>query len=461
MNLIDKRSRQLQSIFQTLQQTPLTALRQMLTDQVILRACNEVRHFFRRRKYGPVITVLHFLLKAVQREESFAATWQELWTSALAESNHVKHSVNSSAICQARSRLPMPVFDKLLKQFLGTGSQTFSDWHGFRLLALDCSTVSMPRQAQLFAHFGAHKARTTIVRYPLATCCTLLSVGCSSILDYRLRPFDPGELNTADPLLNQLGSGDLLLADRRYAGSPTMARLARQNCNFLMRKNARLIVENLPVVKRLGKNDFLTDIPMSKPARKVDPSLPKSVRVRIFRVRMSLPGGKHINDWFVTSLTDAKQFSPRKLACLYHLRWQIETSFLEFKVWFGADILRSKTVDNIYKEFAAHVLAYQLVRRLMAQAAKRHNKKPTEISFLNAARWVVSFSTRMSVMPVVRLPEMYDRLLEAIAWTEIDVRPHRLEPRAITREKKHYGRLKIPRQQWKKNFLKENQKCLS
>jgi len=63
-----------------LRQCPLVALREMLTDADILETCQAYGHTFRRRRYGPVVTVLHFLAQALQRESSFAATWQQLWT---------------------------------------------------------------------------------------------------------------------------------------------------------------------------------------------------------------------------------------------------------------------------------------------------------------------------------------------------------------------------------------------
>lgn len=228
-----------------------------------------------------------------------------------------------------------------------------------------------------------------------------------------------------------------------------------------MRKNARLIVERLPVVKQLGRDDFITNIPMSKPARKLDPSLPEKVRVRMFRARWTSPAGEKVHEWFVTSLTDPKRFGPKQMATLYHQRWRIETSFEEFKIVFGADVLRSKTVNNIYKEFRAHVLAYQLVRRLIVEAAAKHRKNPTHISFLHAARWVISFCSRMSVAPAWKLPRMYQHLLDALASTEIAIRPGRLEPRALTREWKHYPHLRTTRSQWRNQRLKENKKCLS
>ncbi len=436
-----------------LRESPLVALRQMLPDDEILRACDAVGHEYRNRLYGPVVTVFHFLLQAIQREESFAATWPSLWSPVCAEFGLGDVDFNSSAWSQARSRFPKGALDVLNRKACATDEPHFSYWMGFRLLAMDGTTVSMPRDPGLFAHFGAHHARTTTVRYPLGTLCSLLSVGNSLVVDYRFGPFDPGEKRTATPLMENLRPGDLLLIDRGFSGAPTLARVRGRGAHFLVRMNARLIVERLPVIQRLGRDDFITEIPVGKDAREEDPALPEKVRVRIFQARWETPAGERLAGWFVTSLEDRVRFSPKKLARLYHGRWQMETSYLEFKVLFHADVLRSKTVDNVEKEMAAHVLAYQLVRRLIVQAAAKHKKKPTEISFLNAARWVICFSALMSVAPIRKLPTMHGRLLDAIASTEIDVRPGRLEPRALTREWKHYPHLRMSRPEWRKRRL--------
>ncbi len=77
------------------------------------------------------------------------------------------------------------------------------------------------------------------------------------------------------------------------------------------------------------------------------------------------------------------------------------------------------------------MLAYQLVRRLMAAAAAKHWKKPTEISFLNAARWTLGFSKIMSMARTEDMPLLYERLLRAIAASKADVDPGRIETRAV------------------------------
>jgi hypothetical protein len=191
----------------------------------------------------------------------------------------------------------------------------------------------------------------------------------------------------------------------------------------------------------------------STPARKKDPSLPDTVAVRLFRATWRSPTGERVTEWFVTSLVDGRVFTKLKLAMLYHERWRIETSYAEFKQTFHANVLRSKTTDNIYKEMAAHVLAYQLVRRLMATAAAKHGKRPAALSFINAARWTASFSHAMSSAKTQDLPLLHERLLKTIAASEVDVRPGRIEPRAVARERKHYPSLRQSRAAWRDGRL--------
>jgi hypothetical protein len=444
-----------EEIRRRLRQSPLGAVRDLLPDRAILEACHACGHRFRRRQYDPVVTVLHYLAQALQREESFAATWHDLWAPAAADVPAVALvRPDPSALTHARTRLPLAVLQTLVARAIRQSGDPAVRWRGLRLLALDGTTVSMPRATPLFEHYGAHRARTTAVRYPLARFCTLLAVGTSTIVDYRFGPFTTTETAMATQMIAGVGPGDLVLADRYFAGSPTLARLLARGARFLMRKNARLQVARLPVVRRLGREDWIVDLPMNKPARRQDPTLPESVRVRVFRATWTTPAGERLSEWFVTSLLDAKRFRRRTLANLYHQRWRVETSYQEFKQTFHADVLRSKTVATVEKEFAAHVLAYQLVRQLIVAAAAKHRQKPTEVSLLGAARLVVRFSHHMAAAPAWALPVYYERLLDAIAAQKVDVRPGRLEPRALTREWKHYPHLRTTRSAWRNQRLR-------
>jgi len=443
-----------EEITRLLRESPLVPLRQMLSDRKILAACHRAGYDdYRCRRNDPVVTVQQLLLQAIQRELSFAATCPELAAPLLATRVGAS-GFTSAATSQARSRLPKAVLEDLVTQACHVYAEPeFERWQGYRLLALDTTAVSMPDEPALREHFGVHRAKTTPTQYPLASAAFLLVVGTSLIQAHGFGPFDPGEMSVAQPLLRYVGPGDLLLYDRHYAGSPFIARLRARGADFLGRKNARLKVDRLPLLKRLGKHDFITEIPMDKPARVKDLTLPEKVRVRIFKAAWRTPSGEKVTEWSVTSLQDARRFKPAQLAALYHKRWQVETSFLEFKQTFHADVLRSKTVGNIEKEFLAHILAYQLVRRVMVQAARKHHQKPCEISFTQATRWVLVFSALMRAAPTAHPPALYQCLLDTVAGALINVRPGRLEPRALRRERKHYPYLRMLRSLWRQRRL--------
>lgn len=453
---IDHRDVELEEIRTRLREAPLGAIRQMLPDSDILGACREHGYEWRKRVYGPVTTVFHFLAQAIQREESFAATWQELWTPLAAEFPGVaEEGPAHSALTHARARFPKEVMATLARRACRVTPDGGARWKGLRLRAIDGTTGSMPREDELFRHFGRHNTKHGPTRFPLARFVSLLDVETCTIMGYRFGPHTTSEIEMAMDLIDLLGPGDLALLDRGFTGSPTMARIRARGADFLGRKNARLDPDKAKVIDRLGRDDFIVELPMSKPARQKDPSLPDTVTVRLFRATWRSPTGERVTEWFVTSLMDSKRFTKRKLAILYHERWRIETSYAEFKQAFHSDVMRSKTTDNIYKEMAAHVLAYQLVRRLMAAAAAKYGKRPTALSFLNAARWTASFSHAMSSARTQDLPLLHERLLRAIAASDVDVRPGRIEPRAVARERKHYPSLRQPRAAWREARLRK------
>ena len=359
-------------------------------------------------------------------------------------------AVKTSAFTHARTRLPVKAMTTLAEWSCREAHAAPVTWKGLRLRAFDGTTVSMPGEPDLIEHFGLHNTKHGPTRYPLARLVSLLDIGECRFAGCRFGPHRTGEISTARELMPLVEPCDLILIDRGFTGSPTMARIRARNAHFLGRKNARLKVEKVKIVKKLGRKDWIVELPVSIPARKEDPALPATVTVRLFKAQWRAPSGARVTEWFVTSLMDPVEFPRKVLAALYHERWTIETSYREFKRVFHSDVLRSKTVGNVYKEMAGHVVAYQLVRGVMVDAARRRAKKPTAVSFVNAARWVLGFSRIMAYARVEELPRLYEIMLDVIAADEVDVRPGRMEPRAIRREWKHYPCLRMTRAEWRR-----------
>ena len=106
-------------------------------------------------------------------------------------------------------------------------------------------------------------------------------------------------------------------------------------------------------------------------------------------------------------------------------------------------ILRGKTPEMVHKEIWVHVFAYNLIRKIMAQAAIYHKKNPRELSFRLAIQLIDTF--RQSGILLKNNYEIYLELLNAIAYKKIGNRPGRREPRRIKRRPKAFPRLQKAR----------------
>ena len=121
------------------------------------------------------------------------------------------------------------------------------------------------------------------------------------------------------------------------------------------------------------------------------------------------------------------------------------------------DVLRCKTPGLVRKGLWTHVLAYNLIRTVMAQAAGRHGIEPRSISFKGALQTLEAFQPAIALRgePDSALRRgLYERLLDAVASHRVGDRPDRFEPRRRKRRPKPYDRLMKPRHEAKRALLK-------
>jgi hypothetical protein len=107
-------------------------------------------------------------------------------------------------------------------------------------------------------------------------------------------------------------------------------------------------------------------------------------------------------------------------------------------------------VSTDSKELWAHLLAYNLVRGLMAQAAREVNVLPLQLSFKGAVQAFNAFAAVWQAAGPSAREEVGQRLREAVAAHRVGDRPNRFEPRARKRRPKNYRLLKHPREEARK-----------
>ena len=104
----------------------------------------------------------------------------------------------------------------------------------------------------------------------------------------------------------------------------------------------------------------------------------------------------------------------------------------------------------------AHILAYNLIRTVMAQAAARHAIPPRSISFTGAMQTLEAFQPLLEFKATddaSRL-HLYHELLDAIASHRVADRPDRYEPRLKKRRRNYYDWLTEPRAKIKRKMAK-------
>src|SRR5438270_428346 len=201
--------------------------------------------------------------------------------------------------------------------------------------------------------------------------------------------------------------------------------------------------------RRLGANDYL--VVWAKPARPdwtdeaTYASLPAQLELRVVRVRVSQRGFRTRAFMVVTTLLHAAVYTAAELAALYRLRWQAELNLRSLKVTLGMDVLRCKSPAMVRKEVWAHLLAYNLIRGVLAQAADTHHREPRALSFDGAVQAVTTFAERLLDAEADSAEELYGWLLLTLGAHPVGDRPDRVEPRARKRRPKPYPLLTQPR----------------
>jgi hypothetical protein len=256
---------------------------------------------------------------------------------------------------------------------------------------------------------------------------------------------ETGEHALLRQLLGGLQSGDVLLGDCYYASFFLIAMLMQMGVDAVFPMHASRDCD-FRRGKRLGKKDHL--VSWKKPAKpkwmnlETYKEFPDTIMVREVAVSSGSQGFRAKTRVMVTTFVDAKEVTKTDLGDLYDCRWFVEISLKAIKETMGMDILRAKTPEMVRKEIWAHLLAYNLIRKIMAQAASRHGKNPRSLSFKCAMQFIYAFRRSGNLSED---SPAYEYLLRAIAHKAVGNRPGRSEPRMVKRRPKAFPRLQNPR----------------
>jgi hypothetical protein len=348
-----------------------------------------------------------------------------------------------SAFTQARQRLgeePMAyLFDCAASEWAMRSARAHA-WRSLAVFVIDGSTLRVPDSAENWEAFGGQLpgARAGSA-YPTVRLTALMAARSHLVAACEFGPYKKGEISLAANLWGKLPSASLVIGDRNFGTVRDLHRInsGGENRHWLVRAKQ----QRVQVLKKLGKDDDLVELVVTRSMRATGPELPAKLTMRALRYQR--PGFKPIT--LLTSLLDPKAYPAKELVALYHERWEIELGYDEIKTHMLSreEAIRSRTPDGVRQELWGILLAYNLVRVEMERAAAEAGVEPRRISFVNALSMIRNGWIIWSTEPVApgRIPEHLLDMRRHLAMLVLpERRSERRYPRVVKLKMSNYAK---------------------
>ncbi len=442
------------SVLSCLKSTDDLPFRNILSSEVISKNIGD--YTFRDRCYSLDITLWCFLSQVLSDDQSCQAAVARVIAYFASQGKNAP-SANTAAYSKARSRLPEELISNLAKESatqMEDASPSSWLWREKHIKLIDGSTLFMPDTFENQAEYPQMKNQKPGLGFPIARIVAIISYVTGAILDLAVgRCFGKGagEHALLRQLIHVFKPGDIALGDCYYGSYFLIATLMQLHVDVVFPLHNR---RNHDFRKgtRLAKKDHV--IQWKKPQKPEWMSIDEyngfsdAILVREVEIKNERKGFRSQSRIIVTTLLDSKCVGKHDLEIVYGYRWSVELDLRSIKDTMRMGILRGKKPTMVRKEIWMHILAYNLVRKIMAQSAYAYNRKPRELSFklalqvVGAFRYIGEFAESKH--------KVYGQLLKAIAYKRVGNRTGRCEPRRLKRRPKNYPLLLKPRHHYHK-----------
>lgn len=398
----------------------------------------------RERLYPPTVALSMFIQQSLDEDGSCQRAVNG-WAAQRAVEGLSVQSIRTGAYCRARQRLPLEMVTALAREtggLLCAQANTGWRWRGRTVKLVDGTGISMPDTPDNQARYPQSSSQAAGVGFPLARLVGVVCLSTGAVVDAAIGPFvgkGHSEHGLLRGLLGAFCPGEVMLADALYCSYWLIATLQSAGVDVLFEQHGSRNTD-FRRGHHLGTRDHtvIWCKPVQCPAwmtREQYETYPDELIVR------EVKGEKRV---LVTTMLDPRKVRKKDLLELYAHRWHVELDLRNIKTTLGMEVLRCRTPEMIEKEFWVNLLAYNLIRLLMAQAAVESGLHPREISF----KHTVQIWTQWLSLHAGRGQDWQrDTLFRLIAQVRVGHRPGRLEPRARKRRPKPYPWLKVPRAQ--------------
>ena len=421
-----------------------------LTEHSILDALDDHGVQYRDRLFSPATTIWGFLSQVLSEDHSCRDAVSRI-IAHRAATGLEPCSPNTASYCNARARIPTAVLRSLARrtaQQLQDGLPEVWKWNGRNVFIADGSHVSMPDTEENQAGYPQPVVQQDGIGFPLARLAVLLSLATGACHDLAIAPYagkGTGETTLLRQMYDSLSPGDVVLADALFDNYFLACELRQRGLELVTRVQAERVGSR--TAESGPDGDIIVWPRPNKPRGMTGAQYrryPESLTMR--QVSVDARGKDNRAEQFkvVTTILDTS-IDGGQIGGLYERRWDGEVDIRSIKSTMKMAILRCKTPEMVEKEIWVHLLAYNLLRTVMAVAASANGVEPREISFKGAKQALTAFAPKLEAARPRQRARLVDAMLKAVAYHRVGDRPGRWEPRARKRRPKPTKRLNQPR----------------
>jgi len=295
-------------------------------------------------------------------------------------------SENTAAFSKARARLEPDLVDRVFRasaDFEVSASEAPARWHGMDAYSTDGTYVQMQDSPALRAAFAVvNKKGEPVTAFPQGLLQAVLHLSTGAVTDVRLGSRHVSELELVFPMVARLPAGSVLLADDLYNSYAIFALAQAQGVHLVVPGKRK---RRYRVIERLSPGDEVVELRCTPRP----PWLPEEVNLPTHLTMRRIETTDRV---FYTTLIDPA-IPAADIVAKYLQRWDIEITIREVKTLMGLAVARSKTPEMVDKEIKTALIAYNMLRRVIAKTAHQSGFPPeTDLiqAFLEADQALLS-----------------------------------------------------------------------
>jgi putative transposase len=365
--------------------------------------------------------------------------------------------------CRARAKLDLGALQRLVRESaeeLERQARPQWLWHGRHVKLVDGFTFTMPDTPENQRAYPQPKTQRPGVGLPIARACVVFSLTTAAVHDLAIGPYqgkETGETALLREILDCVQEGDVVVFDRYYCSYMMIAAIVARGAHVCVRLH-----QCRPVDFRVGEPLDPRDRPVTwhrpkrpswQSAQEYD-QMPQTMTLRELQFDICQPGSREETITVVTTMTDPVAYPKEEIANLYGYRWNSELDIRDIKQTLRLDHARCKTPKMVHRELWVKLLAYNLIRKVIAIAAAKHDKQPRQLGFTLACQTILSSWMILSTGSCRDAQALWQDALRRIAANEVANRPGRTEPRVLKRRRHRYPLMTRPRTQLREELRK-------